>query len=353
MAIAALVVACSPSTTAPESLAAPSIAVPSITSASASTGSIAPTGSPSSSVGPSFVASGPGVFILPDPGVGLDALSSYRATLTTSFDGVDADGPSLWTRTRVMTYAAESGETSLATEVSGDLPPADPSFEAETGGVAYAVRAGTGCVGKTIDPADNLRARAEPALILSGLVGAETAGLEAVAGGEASVYTFDERALGLSGGVTSATGEVWVATEGGYVARYTMRLEAGADFLGESTIGTMSVEYELTSVGAPITIDLPTDCPPGLIDAPVMPNAVDVVDLPGMLAFTTAASLEDVVAFYEAAGRERGWDLPFAPTIATDTALLEYVDNGRRTTLIATRRSETTTVQIGIDTSSE
>lgn len=353
MAIAALVVACSSSTTAPESLAAPSIAVPSITSASPSTGSIAPTGSPSSSVAPSFVAAGPGDFILPDPGVGLDALISYRATLTTSFDGVDADGPSRWTRTRVMTHAAASGETSLATEVSGDLPPADPSFEAETDGVAYAVRADLRCVGKTIDPADNLRARAEPALILSGLVGAEAAGPEAVDGIEASVYTFDERALGLAGGVTSASGEVWVATGGGYVARYTMRLEAEEDFFGQSTIGTMSLEYALTSVGGPLTIELPTDCPPGLIDAPVMPNAVDVVDVPGMLTFTTSASLVDVVAFYQAAGRERGWDLPAAPTIAGDSALLEYVNGERRITLIATRRSDTTTVQIGIDTSSE
>ena len=299
------------------------------------------------------VSVGPGEFILTNPGVGLEALTSYRATLTTSFAGADAEGPSEWTRTRVMTHAVEPGAKSVATEVSGDLPPADPSFEAETDGVAYTVGADLVCVGRTIDPSDNLRARAEPALILPGLVGAEPAGQEAVGGIEASTYTFDERALGLAGGVTSATGKVWVATDGGYVAGYSLRLEAAADFFGESNTGTMSVDYALTSVGEPITLDLPIDCPPGRIDAPLMPNAHDVLDVPGMLAFTTSASLADVVTFYEEAGLERGWDVPADPTIGTDSALLEFVDNGRRTTLIATRRSGTTAVQIGIDTAPE
>src|SRR5688500_947149 len=135
IAIAALVVACSASTTPSGSPAAPSTTAASETPAPSESSAPAPTegNSPPASVtsspmeGP--VSVGPGEFILTNPGVGLEALTSYRATLTTSFAGADAEGPSEWTRTRVMTHAVGPGAKSVATAVSGDLPPADPSFE--------------------------------------------------------------------------------------------------------------------------------------------------------------------------------------------------------------------------------
>src|SRR5688500_17283215 len=141
IAVAVLVVACSAWTTpsasttpsgshaAPSATAASETPAPSESSAPAPTEGNSPPASVTSSPIEGPVSVGPGDFILTNPGVGLEALTSYRATLTTSFAGADAEGPSEWTRTRVMTHAVEPGAKSVATEVSGDLPPADPSFE--------------------------------------------------------------------------------------------------------------------------------------------------------------------------------------------------------------------------------
>ena len=314
------------------------------------TASVVPSPQASSSSPSGYPYSGPGDFVLADPADGLAELDSYRATLTVTFDGTEAGGGRRWTSTTSLDHSRDPSTTALTVTHGGDLGPADPSLQAELGGMSYVVPAQLGCVATPLDPASAIRPRLELARVLSGLIGAEAAGHRSVNGIEADGYTFGEVALGVEG-VADGSGEVWIASEGGYVVKYVLSLLAGPAVLGEASAGTMSWDYELTRIGEPVTIDLPADCLAGSIDAPLMADAADVAKGPTMLAFKTPSNPAKVVAFYGKAGKAAGWKLLGKPVIAADTALIEFRAGSDRITIIATRRASITTVQVAIDDS--
>jgi hypothetical protein len=309
------------------------------------TASVEPSPHASSSSQSGYPYSGPGDFALADPADGLAELDSYRATLTVTFDGTEAGGGRRWTSTTSLDHSRDPSTTALTVTHGGDLGPADPSLQAELGGVSYVVAAQLGCVAAPLDPASAIRPRLEPARVLSGLIGAEAAGHRSVNGVEADGYTFGEAALGVEG-VADGSGEVWIASDGGYVVKYVLSLRAGPPVSGEATAGTTSWACELTRIGEPVTIDLPADCPTGSIDAPVLPDATDVANGPKILAFKTPSSLAKVVAFYGKAGKAAGWKLLGKPVIAGDTGLVEFRAGTDRITIIATQQRAITTVQV-------
>jgi hypothetical protein len=295
---------------------------------------------------------GPGDFVLVDPAVGLDRLDAYLATLTVTFDGT-ASGGTRWTSTTSLDHSRDPSITALTVTHAGDLAPADPSLQAELGDTSYVVTAHPGCIATPLDPASAIRPRLEPARVLSGVIGAEAAGHRSVDGVEADGYTFGEAALGLEG-VADGSGEVWVASDGGYVVEYVLSLDAGPPVLGEATAGTMTWDYELTRTGEPVAIDLPADCPTGSIGAPVMPDASDVASGPTLLAYTTRLSLAEVVAFYRKAGKAARWTFIAKPAVMGDTALIAARADRSVLTILATRQGATgtTTVEITIDAAS-
>ena len=292
--------------------------------------------------GDSEVVVGPGEFFLSDPLVGLDALSSYRASLIVSFTG-SADGVAQqWASTSAMVVS--EGARGLTVENTGALDAADPAWSAEVDGVAYGLISEGGCVANVIDPEDPLAARA-PATVLTGVVGADAAGGDVVNGVEADGYTFDQRALGLPGEI-KATGQIWVATEGGFIVRYLVTTSAGAEYFGDGIEGTISWDYQLTDVGKPVAVDLPPDCPAGLVGAPQLPDATNVVDLPGSLGYDTAASVAKVVAFYQGKSSGLGWVAVGDPQMSDTVAALEFRSGDRTVTVLASAGDTGTTVQI-------
>jgi hypothetical protein len=64
---------------------------------------------------------GSGPFSLLDTEAGLAGLSSYKATLTLSFDGTREGQPSQWSKTYVMLTTSESAARQLTIEKSGDV----------------------------------------------------------------------------------------------------------------------------------------------------------------------------------------------------------------------------------------
>ncbi|HSR29355.1 MAG TPA: hypothetical protein VLY63_02235, partial [Anaerolineae bacterium] len=88
-------------------------------------------------------------------------------------------------------------------------------------------------------------------------------------------------------------------------------------YFGEGTHGAMSWNYELQRPAEPSIIDLPADCPPGLLDVPVMADATELERLPGMTRYSTAASVAEVQAFYEEELAVLGWKPP-APAMSLE-----------------------------------
>ena len=278
---------------------------------------------------PFEVTFGPGPFNLLSPTGGLFDLTSYRATLIVSFEGTSGGQAEQWSRTYTMIVTQDPPARQLTID-SSDQPDGQ-TIQAEVNGTFYEWQEGGTCVASAIEAGPSLAEDWEPAGFLDSVIGAEEAGAETANGISSEHYTFDESAFGASG-IADALGELWVASEGGYLVRYTLTITAGADYFGEGLEGTLTWDYQLDGVGLPHVIELPEACPPGLLNVPLLPNAADVLQLPGVTSYTTTSTLEDALAFYQ---EQVGGQAANPPLRMEDSALFGFTFNDQPLLLVA------------------
>ena len=278
---------------------------------------------------------------------GLADLASYQATLTLSFDGTKSGQSSKWSRTYVMQATKDPATRQLTIVTTGDASDPDPVYRAETGGVSYEQLGQGPCTADLIAAGESLAERFEPAGFLTGITGADVAGKEAVNGTPAANYTFDEHALGQSGPAKS-TGKLWVAATGGYILRYQLSTRAGPDYFGEGVDGTLTWDYELGGSNQPVALKVPDGCPPGLVNAPQLPDASNVVSLPAVLSYDTAKSPADVMAFYQKELPKLGWTAGDEPTVTDATAVVELSQGATTMSVTAIIDGGVTTVEVSI-----
>lgn len=291
---------------------------------------------------------GPGAFKLLETTAGLAGLPSYKAALTLSFDGTRDGQPSQWSKTYVMLATNEPMERQLTLEKTGDMSDLDLVSMIEMNGAAYERRGENACTAMVIDPENSLAGAWEPAGFLNGVIGAEEAGRETVNDVASDKYTFDERAFGQSD-IAKSKGEIWIASDGGYIVRYLVTTVGNADYFGEGLEGTLTWAYELTDVNQPVTITLPDDCPAGMVDAPLLPDATNVLNMPSILTYETGSSVADAAAFYQEQISGLGWTLGGEPAITETTALMEFTQGDQNLTVIITTDAGLTTVTIRLE----
>ena len=295
---------------------------------------------------PVDIVYGPGSFDLPAPNIGLADLSSYRATLTISFKGTKTGQPVEWLRTYVMLANQNPTARQFTMEKAGD--PAAALFMLEMNGALYERQAEGPCIASVINNIHSLAGEWEPAAFLSGVFGAEAAGNETMNSVATAHYTFDERALAHQD-VTQSTGAFWIAADGGYLVKYSLVTKGNADYFGNEAEGAITWDYTLTDVNQPIAIPLPEDCPSGMVDTSSLPNATDMVKLPGILRYNTITNLADVAAFYQKELLDQGWQLPTAPTIDKDSASLNFTKGDQQLTVTITAGDGKTKVRIYLE----
>jgi len=298
------------------------------------------------------VVYGPGDFIFPDTKAGLADLTSYKAVLHLSFDGIRAGVSEQWSKTYVMLNSREPLARLLTIEKTGDLSDLNIVYMAEMDGVIYERLGENACSAKVIEPGASPGERLEPAGFLTGVHGAESAGGETVNGMAVDYYTFDERAFGQQE-VAQSTGEIWVASQGGYIVRYVLTTKGNADYFGEGIEGTLTLDYELTDVNASVTFTLPEDCPAGLVDVPLLPDSSNVANMPGVLSYETSTGLAEAAAFYQERIPGQGWTLLDEPGITETTAFLEYQQGDQNLTVILSAEAGVTTVHILLERTKE
>ena len=124
------------------------------------------------------VVFGPGAFSLLDTRAGLSDLSSYKATLTLSFDGTRDGQPSQWSKTYVMLTTKVPIARQLTLEKTGDISDLDAVTMVEVDGAAYEKRGENACNANVIEEGNSLGERLEPAGFLNSVIGADEAGSE-------------------------------------------------------------------------------------------------------------------------------------------------------------------------------
>lgn len=147
-------------------------------------------------------------------------------------------------------------------------------------------------------------------------------GRETIAGAESSHYTLHQPSLGDWSDVEV---DLWLGEATGAVLRYDLRA-TGTDPLFDAGEGVLSGQFRVTDVG-PQTIDPVAGCE---IDLPLPADAARLVKLPGLLAFESASTPDQTVAFYQAALAEAGWEPLAEPEVGVAAILLSY-HRGRQT----------------------
>ncbi len=266
---------------------------------------------------------GPGPFELPDTKAGLSDLSGYTVTLTIAFDGTRDGNAEKWSKTYTMLATKDPQARQWTIEKSGNASNPESVFLAEIGGLDYERRGEKACTATASQEGNTLIERLELASFLSAVIGAEESGSDTVNDMATSHYTFDQRALGEDG-LTESTGELWAANEGGYIVKYLLTRKGNAEYFGEGIEGTLTLDYELTNPNQPVTIQLPDDCPPGFVDAPLLPDASNTSKIPGVLSYDTSSSIAEAADFYEKNIPGLGWQAQGEPAITDAIAILTY-----------------------------
>ncbi len=298
------------------------------------------------------VTFGPGPFIFPDPEAGLADLASYKTTLIRSFDGTRDGRPFQSSTTYIMLTTKEPEARLLTVEKSGDLTDLEPEFMAEADGAAYERLGGNACTANVFDAENSFVEWMSPVESLHTVIGADEAGSETVNDVTVNHYTFDERAFGQLG-FAKLTGEMWVASEGGYIVKYLVTTQGDAKTFGEGFEGALTLDYELTEVNQLPAIELPADCPAGMVDAPLLPDAANVLNMPSVLKYDTSSSLTDAAAFYQEQIPGLGWALIGEPTIAETSVFLKYEQGDQTLSVIVTTEEGMTAVNILLSNSQE
>ncbi len=293
------------------------------------------------------VTFGSGSFNLSDPKTGLADLSSYTATLTISFDGTKNGQAAKWSKKYTMLTSKEPAVRQLTIDTNNGASSPVSIFMAEMDRADYQVNAKDSCTASAVEQGNSIGDRMEPVSFLHYIVGANEAGSETVNGIVANHYKFDESALGEQN-LNQSSGEVWVATSGGYIVKYLLTTKAKADYFGDGVEGTLTSDYELTDVGKPVEIQLPATCPGGMIDAPQLPDASNVDSEPGTLTYTTSTSMADAATFYQKQLPTLGWTLQGQAdvSVADGKALMDFVQGTQDMSIFITSNAGVTTVNI-------
>jgi len=296
------------------------------------------------------IETGPGSFFFVDRSAGLSGLSSYTATLTVSFEGTEGGQTNNWTGTYDLVHTQDPSARALTFTTPDDLLADYPSLQAEMDGMAYEVSREGVCAASVIEAEEDLFRNQfmEPAAKLHSVYGAEEGGPESISGIPAQHYTFDQRAL-IDSGILEAGGELWVASEGGFLVKYLLSITANEEYFGEGIEGVMTWDYELTSINETPAPTLPDSC---RINAPMLADASNVINQPDWLRFDTALSIADAAAFYQEQLPDLGWvaqtdPLLPEPLISETDAVLRFVQGSQTLTVfIFSTDGQTTTVNL-------
>jgi len=294
---------------------------------------------------------------LSDLGATLEQYNSYRLTVVMSFtgQGPDAQEGGVSFETAVITEPPASRTTiSMEGEMIEEAGGMDSLSIAEVGDQVYMVLPGMGCVagsgdemGATTDQFSDIFDTED---LLGEIEDAEFVGEETVNDIDVDHYRFDETQVqDPDSNMREVDGDVYIAQDGNYVVRMVVNGVGTMDLFGEGAEeeGTIHVEYNVTDVGAQFEIEVPEGCEETGNEFPMMGDATNQASFGGFTSYETAATVEEVIAFYEEEMAALGYEAAEDQFISEDTAMLTFVQEGMPEISVTINHEEgTTTVLI-------
>jgi hypothetical protein len=250
-------------------------------------------------------------YLLADPTAGLSQLEHYRNTLTITFQGRQDGQP---TEAEVHIDNAVWRPQAAAFSIIDDTDETGQPRQQLAGYVGQAAYAqwpeSDGCevTWGAVSPGTG---SLDPSGLLPALLSGDDQGEDSQEGITARRFRLDSGTLGVSEG--QATGDVWIASQGGFVVKYHLEIQGGPTVLGQGLDGTRTYDYAISEVNNGAPLAYPNGCEPVLTDVPVPSGASNEERQPGVLSFTTLSTQEQVGDFYNQVFAENGWTVTSQP----------------------------------------
>lgn len=261
----------------------------------------------------------------------LEALDSYRLVVNYRSQGVDADGKPIDDMLEITTeYTKDPEARRMVMNLIDNTDPdaSQDGMESYQIGQDMYMFAGEDMGWMRISTEESPFSDPELSMLTSGNVFSNLEDMkrvrpdEEINGIDSRHYQFDEQVLGkLFGdevGDVSASGDVWIAKDGGFVTKYLLTIEVNEGNGGildpTMTQGTMEMSFELQDVNGDIAIELPAEATAGASLAGFDGQAFPVPEGSRVQAasanFTIVESdmpAAEAIAFYKEALTKLGW----------------------------------------------
>jgi len=184
--------------------------------------------------------------------------------------------------------------------------------------------------------------------MLGNVSDARYVGAETVNNIKAKHYKYDEKAATLTV-FGKVTGDIWVATDGGYVVKEDVKFTGGRGlFSATASKGDGKWLWELTDANQTITVKAPENCGGAGADLPVMKDATEKASMGDTITYKSPSKLADVAAFYQKEMPAAGWRAEGEPQITDEFAQLEFSKGGQTASLMLSVESDKTMVLITV-----
>ena len=260
-----------------------------------------------------------GVLTLPDPLVGLSSLSTYQFSYTTTVKGTQK-GQAFESNLTINGLVNGANSSTLVQQTSTG----DPDIYLQRvvlNGTEYSQQAAAG-ICQTSSTTSALIS--DQTLKLPPVFGAKLLGVETLSGLPSNHYRFDQKAVPWQAGQNgTASGDVWIAQQGGYVLKYVLNIQLpSGDFQG-----TRSWSFVLSNIGSGASVTLPKGCLPLITDIPMMDGATLVVQRPSFQSYSVSATLDAVTGFYKQKLAAAGWSLLPGIGASNGAETLDFIQN--------------------------
>ncbi|HSN75532.1 MAG TPA: hypothetical protein VL334_10690 [Anaerolineae bacterium] len=300
----------------------------------------------------------------------LEALDSYRLVVNFSSKGTDADGAPIDDSAEIITeYTRDPEARRMLMTFVDNVEPSDEqdTMESFQIGQDMYMFGGDDVGWMRISTEESPFADPDLSMITSGNIFSNLEEMrrvrpdEEIGGIDSRHFEFDEQVLskvfGEDVGDVTATGDVWIAKDGGFVTKYVLAIEVasgnGGIFDPSLASGVIEMSFELQDVNSDITIELPEEAAAGATLAgftgafPVPDGSRIQAASANFTIVESDAPVAEALAFYEEALAELGWTKDEAGSMTMgDMASYTFTKDGVQLSLLVSLDSDTGKTQI-------
>jgi hypothetical protein len=282
---------------------------------------------------------------------GLDQLTSYRLAWHAEWKSTDQgkEEQGAWDWTEEYTADPKAHHLTMTTPDSSDPAKTGALEMWQIGDTSY-MKSGENeeCISFSSEGAGkDIQKGAFSPSMLGRIEDAKYVGRETVNGIPTKHYKYNSKS-GMLAALGEASGETWVATDGGYVVKDMVKWTGGGGLFGfgasTTATGDGSWTWELSDVNEPFEIKPPEGCEGSQLDLPMMPDATEKSRFGDMTTYKSAGKPADVATFYKEELAAAGWKPEGEPTEMGDVVLLNFAKDDQKLSVMITASDGATQV---------